>query len=109
MSSDSSRHLGPGEYMDISGQQFEDLTAIEYYGRDGSGKTWWLCRCECGRTKVCDISNVKSGFTSSCGHRRAFMCQSKFEGVPCCKRRGHAGPCTRRIRDGLIVEWTEAR
>lgn len=55
------------EPEDITGKRFGRLTAIEFAGRDGEGKTKWLCRCDCGNEVVVDAWNLKSGHTKSCG------------------------------------------
>ena len=51
---------------DITGQRFGMLTAI---GRKESkgGKTQWLCRCDCGETRLAATSMLKSGRTWHCG------------------------------------------
>lgn len=50
------------------GKRFGKLVVIEYYGRKGSrNKKYYLCRCDCGNTKVVCIENLRSGHTQSCG------------------------------------------
>lgn len=51
-------------YIDISGQKFHKLTAIEY-----RGNRRWLFRCECGNLKEIRAQHVKSGKITSCGCR----------------------------------------
>lgn len=48
--------------MDITGQKFNKLTAIEY-----RGNCKWLFRCECGSEAVINGSRVRQGLTKSCG------------------------------------------
>lgn len=52
--------------VDMSGQQFGRLTAVEYshYKRP---KTYWRCRCECGNEAIVSQGALKSGNTRSCG------------------------------------------
>lgn len=48
---------------DITGQKFNQLTAIKYLGYQ-----WWLCRCSCGKFINARGYNLRVGFTKSCGH-----------------------------------------
>lgn len=52
--------------IDITGQVFGRLTVL---GRHHKLK--WLCRCTCGTVKPFHSSNLKMGFTRSCGCFRA--------------------------------------
>lgn len=52
-------------WKDISGNKAYMLTAIEYVGKDQSGKSMWRCRCDCGNETT--ISITKFGKTKSCG------------------------------------------
>lgn len=47
--------------LDLTGQTFGRLTALEPSGAK------WSCRCECGRTSVVSVGNLRSGHTQSCG------------------------------------------
>ena len=49
-------------YEDLTGMRFGRLIAIKYVG-----KSRWLCKCDCGGTKVTRASSLKSGYTKSCG------------------------------------------
>ena len=49
-------------FIDISGQRFGRLIAIEYIGHKG-----WLCKCDCGGEKIAVGSNLRGGRTKSCG------------------------------------------
>ncbi len=51
-----------GRAIDIAGQKFNRLTAIEYVG-----KSKWLFQCDCGRKVIISAANVKRGNTMSCG------------------------------------------
>lgn len=55
-----------GTYIDLTGQKFGRLTAIEYAGRFGR-RTKWRCKCECGNETLVDVSKLRSGHTKSCG------------------------------------------
>ena len=68
-------HLrGKSRLLDLSGKQFNDLTVLyqvenkkftDYYK---TGRTYWRCRCSCG--KECDVqtSDITRGKRKDCGH-----------------------------------------
>lgn len=55
---------------DISGERFGQLTAIRYDHR-GSYRSYWLCKCKCGKECIVSRQNLVSGKTQSCGHLRS--------------------------------------
>lgn len=59
-------------FEDITGQTFNELTAIkrveDYISPNGNHMTQWLFKCACGREIVAEVRNVKAGRTKSCGH-----------------------------------------
>ncbi|MBP5172824.1 MAG: hypothetical protein J6W74_00235 [Bacteroidales bacterium] len=57
-------------YRDITGDTFGHLTAIRY-DHKGKHRTYWLCRCDCGKECFISRQNLISGKTRSCGHLRA--------------------------------------
>lgn len=63
--------------MDVNGQVFGQLTAIEYVGRR-NGAALWRCRCMCGEEKIVSLGCLRSGKTKSCGHWRGKGCITKF-------------------------------
>lgn len=52
--------------IDLSGMKFGRLTAISTYPSNGKC-TRWICKCECGNTKVVQLGKLRSGNTKSCG------------------------------------------
>lgn len=54
-------------FDDLTGQAFGRLTVISRADDSATGRIRWLCRCQCGRDKVCHPENLKSGKTQSCG------------------------------------------
>jgi hypothetical protein len=50
----------------IAGQRFGKLIATEY-SRTINSKVYWICRCDCGKTKEVMGSSLLSGRTKSCG------------------------------------------
>lgn len=53
--------------IDITGQKFFRLTAIERVGTAPDKQSLWLCRCDCGKETVVKSGNLKSNHTKSCG------------------------------------------
>lgn len=56
-----------GQYIDITGQRFGRLVAVEISPRGQGTRTMWKCKCDCGNTTVASISNLRNGHTQSCG------------------------------------------
>lgn len=56
----------PG-FIDITGQKFGRLTAIEHAGRNKNRNTLWLCKCECGNECKVEAYRLRNGHTKSCG------------------------------------------
>ena len=52
--------------LDITGQKFNMLTAIEF-SHANHGKSFWKFACDCGRTKIMTATVVKNGYSKSCG------------------------------------------
>ena len=52
----------------LIGQRFGKLVVIEYAGKNNSGRTTWLCRCDCdGKTKIINGNSMVQGWVNSCG------------------------------------------
>jgi len=64
-----------GIFMDLTGQIFTRLTVIELLGRGNSGIRY-RCRCICGKEKIINGRDLKSGHTKSCGCYRVDVCKS---------------------------------
>ena len=54
----------------IIGKRYGYLTVLDFDHRDERRRTYWLCLCDCGNTKVVSRSNLTCGFTTSCGCHR---------------------------------------
>lgn len=54
-----------GNKLDLTGQRFGYLTAIEPVYDNGKRK--WLCKCDCGNTKLVEATTLRSGHNTSCG------------------------------------------
>ena len=55
-----------GAFVDLTGERFEKLLVIER-ADNVNGLTAWLCRCDCGNTKVIQGKMLKRGLAKSCG------------------------------------------
>lgn len=53
--------------IDVSGQKFNMLIAIETSGRDKHGQTLWKCLCDCGNTTKVRSYHLRNGQVKSCG------------------------------------------
>lgn len=53
--------------LDLTNQIFGKLKAIEYAGAGKSGRTYWICICECGNQTKAMTSHLVRGNTKSCG------------------------------------------
>lgn len=52
---------------DLTGRRFAYLVAEEFTGTDSRGRALWLCRCDCGNTRIITGSKLKVGEYKSCG------------------------------------------
>ena len=63
---------------DLTGQKFTRLTVIER--ADNRGKQpCWLCKCDCGNTKIIMGSSLRSGKTTSCGCMQKEKTKEKWQ------------------------------
>lgn len=51
----------------LIGQKFGRLTVIEQSKNDRLGNRQWLCKCDCGNTKIIRTHDLKTGKVQSCG------------------------------------------
>ena len=63
------------KFIDLTGKIFGQLTVIEkviveHKPLDSSAR--WLCKCECGTTKIVRASSLTQGDTKSCGHKKEY-------------------------------------
>lgn len=52
---------------DLTNKVFGKLTVIEVVSKDKHSHYQWLCRCECGNTKIINGDNLVRNLTTSCG------------------------------------------
>lgn len=53
--------------LDLSGKNFDRLTAIRSVGQDRRRNMLWLCQCKCGRWCVVAATSLTTGKKRSCG------------------------------------------
>lgn len=66
--------------IDISGETFGYLTAIECVGRDKSGGALWKCVCVCGKEVTVTGGNLRSGKQKSCGCKKGALQTEELTG-----------------------------
>lgn len=65
--------------IDITGQRFGKLVALEQIGRNRYGTFLWHCKCDCGNTTSTSVGTLRYGISKSCGcSRRKDMSGKKF-------------------------------
>lgn len=52
---------------DLTNKKFGRLKVISYEGNNKYRKALWLCRCDCGKTKIVLGSSLLNNSTKSCG------------------------------------------
>ena len=60
-----------GRRLELEGQRFGRLVAIDRAGKKCNGHLCWICRCDCWSYTVSTGIHLKSGHTQSCGCIRA--------------------------------------
>lgn len=58
--------LNKGYRIDLSGYKFNMMTVLKFVEVKNKN-SMWLCRCDCGNTKVVYSNLLKSGMVKSCG------------------------------------------
>lgn len=60
-----------GQFNDITGKRFGKLIVVSLHGRSKKGNGFkpyqWLCKCDCGGTRITRTNSLVSGMTISCG------------------------------------------
>lgn len=55
------------KYRTVPGQRFGRLVVIGETTGHEKGRTYWLCRCDCGAEKIALPKSIARGLTQSCG------------------------------------------
>lgn len=56
-----------GKIIDLTGQRFGRLTAIEYVGKNENNLAMWKCKCDCGNEIIANGKTLRNGGRRSCG------------------------------------------
>ena len=69
-----------GVIKDLIGQKFNRLLVIEKIGSNKNKQIEWLCKCDCGKTKVVTSYLLTSGQRRSCGclHKERLLANTKL-------------------------------
>ena|SRR3990170_4792675 len=57
----------PSKVIDLSGQKFGRLIALEYVGITNHRNAKWKCKCDCGNIIVTDSGSLRQRKSNSCG------------------------------------------
>ncbi len=55
------------KWIDLAGQRFGLLVAVNYAGLGSNGSALWFCKCDCGVEKAILSSSLRRGASRSCG------------------------------------------
>ena len=61
------------KFIDLTGKRFGKLTVLKRVIKINSKKTYFLCKCECGKIKTIYRDDIVSGKTISCGCHKKEM------------------------------------
>ena len=65
-----------GAKQPLEGKRFGKLTVVsEHPERDRHGAIMWLCKCDCGNTKIINGNSLRRGTSTTCG------CSTKKHGM----------------------------
>lgn len=53
--------------LNLVGEKYWNMTVLEFVGMNEKGRSLWLCKCDCGNTKVVVGTELKRGKVKSCG------------------------------------------
>lgn len=56
-----------GKRIDLTGQRFGRLLVVEESDTKKDGRIHWICKCDCGNTKVVSGKSLRRNLTRSCG------------------------------------------
>ena len=60
--------------VNLTGKKFGNLTVLER-SENKNGRTFWKCRCSCGKIKIVCYTNLVYGKAKSCGCLRQKQCR----------------------------------
>lgn len=79
----------PAHRLNLTGQRFGALTALDMVGTNSRKAVLWRCRCECGIERIIAAGELNAGQITHCG----------------CRWGGNKnGPQSRKVRQVISVE-----
>ena len=64
--------------IDLLGQRFGKLLVLEKTEIRNNGSVYWKCQCDCGNVKNINGSNLRQGYTRSCGCKTMSLGEEKI-------------------------------
>ena len=64
--------------INIKGERFGRLVAVEFVRKTAARKSCWSCRCDCGKTAYVPVTDLTSGKTKSCGCLKKEVVSKRF-------------------------------
>jgi hypothetical protein len=62
-------------FKDLTGKSFNKLTVVKLEGF-WEQKSWWLCRCACGKTKIVCASKLQRTLSCGCARKTRIISES---------------------------------
>lgn len=82
--------------LDLTGRRFGSMVVLEFAGHIGKKQDRaWLCKCDCGNTKIITGSNLLGGRSKSCG------CAQKLAASETLKTHGFSNTRLYRVYKGM--------
>lgn len=69
--------------LDITGERYGELTVIEK-ANSRNGKTYWKCKCSCGKEKEVQTCHLRNGSIKSCGCKSNLILKEQV--CPICEK-----------------------
>jgi len=91
------------KFIDITNQKYNNLIAIKPMGKDKHRRMLWLCKCDCGNTRIVSGMELRNGRAKSCG------CMRNKDKIKQFCIRGHEMAVTGRDKRGNCVECVRIR
>ena len=65
--------------IDLTGQRFGRLVVVGRAENSTDGRVRWLCKCDCGQSKIVLREHLKKGRTKSCGCVKSESSSKRFK------------------------------
>ena len=108
-----------GRSKNLIGNKYNALTVLEKTDkRDSSGNVYWLCKCDCGNTRLVKTHSLLSGHTKGCGchitaRKGKYVRKSRLYNTWSCMRKRCYNPNDKRYKKyggrGITIcdEWLD--